>query len=69
MEIEKLQSSILTPKTTGYLSAVSLGTSLYSGITKNKTAKKIHKPSAWLALIFTILHVGLIEYYNQKYKK
>lgn len=35
---------------------------------KNKTVRKTHKALAWLSVALTALHVGLIEYYNHKFK-
>ncbi len=67
MKIDKIQSYI-TPKTTGYASAIGLGLSAMSGIYKNKTLKKAHKPLALVTAGLTILHIGLIEYYHYKYK-
>ena len=67
MKIDKIQKYI-TPKTTGYTAATAMGLSVLSGITKNKNMKKIHKPFAWISVISTILHIGLIEFYNYKFK-
>lgn len=68
MKVGNVQSTIITPKTTGYASAVSLGLAVYSGVSKNKTIRKTHKPLAWITAGLTILHIGLTEYYHYKYK-
>lgn len=67
MKVNKLES-IVTPKTTGYVSAAGLGVTVLSGICSNKTVKKAHKPLAWATAGLTLLHIGLIEYYHYKYK-
>ncbi len=67
MKVEKIQS-IVTPKTTGYCAAGSLGFAVLSGVSKNKTFKKLHKPFALVSTFFTLLHIGLIEYYHHKFK-
>ena len=69
MKTEKIQSSILTPKTTGYAALAGMGMTVVSGISKTKTLRKTHKPFAYLTGILSLLHVGLIEYYHYKYKK
>ena len=66
MRTEKIQT-IVTPKTTGYTAAAGMGLSILSGLSKNKNLKKIHKPLAWSSAAVTLLHIGLIEYYNHKY--
>lgn len=60
---------IFTPKTTGYLSLASFGTTILSGFTKNNTLRRIHKTSAYTTLGLTALHVGVTEYYSYKFKK
>ena len=70
MQVDKIQSNrFITPKTTGYASAVCMGTAIVSGISKNRTIRKTHKPSAYIGAILTVLHIGLIEYYHSKFKK
>lgn len=70
MKIHKIDTNrIITPKTTGYAATTTLALSLLSGVTKNRTFRKTHKPLAYLSALFTIMHIGLIEYYHQKYKK
>lgn len=60
--------SVITPKTTGYAAAAAMGLCMYSAVTKNKALKKAHKPLAWTTAIAAVLHTGLIEYYNYKYR-
>lgn len=62
-------SSVITPKTTGYASAVGMGLTLMSGMSQNKIFKKAHKPLAIFSAIAAIIHIGLIEYYNYKFKR
>lgn len=62
-------NSIITPKTTGYAATTALGLAVWSGVSKNKTFRKQHKPLAYLTAILTAIHIGLIEYYHHKYKK
>ena len=40
MEIKRIQSTIITPKTTGYAATASLGLAVLSGVSKNKTFRK-----------------------------
>ena len=67
----KIQSvnKIITPKSTGYAATVGLGLSVWSGISKNKTLRKKHKPLAYITAGLTAIHIGLIEFYHHKYKK
>lgn len=60
--------SYITPKTTGYAAAAALGLAVWSGVSKNKTLRRQHKPFAFAAAAFTALHAGLIEYYHHKHK-
>lgn len=70
MEIRPvIMNKIITPKTTGYATTAGLGLSVWSGISRNKTFRKKHKPLAYTTAVLTALHIGLIEYYNFKYKK
>lgn len=70
MNIQKIDTSkFITPKTTGYAATAGLGLSIISGVTKNKSFRKAHKPIAYLSALFTAIHIGLIEYYHHKYKK
>jgi len=66
MKTEKIQSAIITPKTTGYAAAAGMGLSVLSA--KNKNLKNFHKTSAYVTAGLTFLHIGLIEYYNFKFK-
>ena len=68
MQVSNIHSTFFTPKTTGYISAAGLGLSVWSGLSKNKTITKAHKPLAVITAFFTIMHIGLIEYYNYKFK-
>lgn len=63
------KNSIITPKTTGYGATAGLGLSIASGISKNKSFRKAHKPLAYFSAVMTLIHIGLIEYYHHKYKK
>lgn len=62
-----ISNKILTLKTTGYAAAAALGLSVASGISKNKTFRKTHKPFAYTAGILTLLHIALAEYKKYKY--
>ena len=50
------------------LAAAGIGLTILSGISKNKTFKKTHKPLSIFSALATILHIGLIEYYHYKYR-
>ncbi len=63
------KNSIFTPKTTGYAATAGLTAAVLSGVSRNKTFRKAHKPLACLTAILTAVHIGLIEYYHHKYKK
>ena len=67
MKIEKIQQYI-TPKSTGYSATAGLCLTVTSGMSKNKTIRKTHKPFAWITAGLTALHIGLIEYYNYKFR-
>ncbi len=70
MKVDSVKkNSIITPKTTGYAATVGLGASVWSGISRNKTFRKQHKPLAYITAFLTAAHIGLIEYYHHKYKK
>ena len=68
MNVNKIQSTLITPKTTGYAATTSLGLAVLSGASKNKKFRNTHKPFAILTAILTALHIGLIEYYHHKYR-
>lgn len=63
------RNSIITPKSTGYAATTALGLAVWSGVSKNKTFRKQHKPLAYITAALTAIHIGLIEYYHHKYKK
>ncbi len=67
MKINSIQQ-VITPKTTGYAATAGVGISIYSGISKNKNIKKFHKPLAYITTVLIALHIGLIEYYHNKFK-
>ena len=69
MQIDKIQSQIITPKTTGYASVVCLGNAVLSGISKNKAYQKTHKSSAYIGAAITAVHIAQIEYHHYKFKK
>ena len=70
MKVEKIfNNSIITPKTTGYTAATGLCLSVLSGVCKNKTVKKAHKPLAWMTAAATLFHIAQTEYLGHKYKK
>lgn len=68
MKVQPVKQTIFTPKTTGYASAAAMGWCVLSAVSKNKTFKKSHKPSAFAAMLLTVFHIALIEYYNYKYR-
>ena len=63
MQVKK----IITPKVTGYASAAGIGLTIVSGLSKNKSVRKAHKPLGWISAGLTLVHIGLIEYYHFKY--
>lgn len=65
----KKHHSIITPRTTGYAATVGLGAAILSGVSKNKSLRKAHKPLAYITALLTAAHIGLIEYLRHKYKK
>lgn len=69
MQVDKiLCNQYINPKTTGYAAAASLGAAVLSGISKNKAARKQHKPLAYLTAVLTTAHIGLTEYYHSRRK-
>ncbi len=68
MKVNSIQSTIITPKSTGYAAAGGLGLTVISGMSKNKYIRKAHKPLAIFSVLSAILHIGLIEYYHYKFK-
>ena len=70
MQVSSVKSNrILTPKTTGYTATAGLAWSIYSGVSKNKSIRKTHKPAAYISAALTALHIGLIEYNHYKWKR
>ena len=63
------QNKYITPKTTGYAATTGIAWSIYSGISKNKSVRKTHKPVAYLSAVLTAIHIALIEYNHYKYKQ
>ena len=68
MKTECIHSAIFTPQKTGYTALACMGLTVVSGFSKNKIIKKTHTPLSVLTIIFTALHVGILEYYNYKFK-
>lgn len=68
MQVSKV-NSIITPRTTGYAATAGLAFSVWSGLSKNKSIRKTHKPVVYITAALTALHIALIEYYRHKYKK
>lgn len=62
-------NQIVTPKSTGYSATLALGMATLSGVSKNKSFRKMHKPLAYISAVLTALHIALIEYYHHSYKK
>ncbi len=70
MKISSINSNkIITPKSTGYAATAVLGIATLSGLSKNKSFRKAHKPLAYLTVALTTVHIALIEYYHHKFKK
>lgn len=63
------QNKYITPKTTGYAATTGIVWSIYSGISKNKSVRKTHKPVAYISAVLTAAHIALIEYNHYKYKQ
>jgi len=62
------ENKIITPKTTGYTALAAVGLTAASRISKNKNLHKAHKPISCAAILLTVLHASLIEYYHHKFK-
>ena len=62
-------NQIITPKSTGYSATLALGMATLSGISKNRSFRKVHKPLAYISVALTAIHIALIEYYHHFYKK
>ena len=69
MKVNSVRNNYLTPKTTGYTATATLGLAVASGVSKNKSFRKTHKPFAYISALLTAAHIALIEYYHHKYKK
>jgi hypothetical protein len=65
----KGSSNIFTPKNTGYVAAGTILATSVRALSKNKTVTKTHKALGIISVIATVLHVGVIEYLHNKYKK
>lgn len=62
-------NQFVTPKSTGYSATIALCMTTLSGVSKNKSFRKMHKPLAYVSVILTAIHIALIEYYHHSYKK
>ena len=69
MKITPIDNKFVTSKSTGYAAAVCICLTAISGASKNKAIYRTHKPLALITGIITAIHIGLIEYYNKKYKQ
>ena len=70
MEVSPIIANrLVTPKTTGYAATAGIVLAAASGLTGNKTLRRIHKPSSFLSILLIALHIGLIEYNNYKWSK
>ena len=68
MKTEKIQSYI-TPKTTGYASAIGLGVTVLSGTKSCSCMKKAHKPFGIFTALAAVIHIAQIEWLHYKFKK
>jgi len=60
---------ILRAGNTGYAALISLGLTTVTPFIKNKSAKKMHKPLAFITTCLTLLHVGTVIHNKLKWKK
>jgi hypothetical protein len=69
--VQKIEysNSIFTPKNTGYVAAGAILATSFRALSKNTTVTKTHKILGIISVIATVLHVGVIEYLRNKYKK
>ena len=67
--VQNYKKPKLTPKNTGYMAVGAMALTSLRAFSKSKTVRKTHKVFAWLSVALTALHVGLVEYYNLKFKK
>lgn len=68
MKVDSVQRNYITPKTTGYAATATLGIAVLSGVSKNKSFRKTHKPFAYISAFLTAIHIALIEHYHHKSK-
>jgi homoserine kinase len=68
-ELLGFDKAFLNPKNTGYLAAGSMLITATRYVSSSKPIKKSHKFWGLLTSILTLLHIGLVEYLNHKYKK
>ena len=61
-------NQIVTPKSTGYSATLALGMATLSGVSNNKSFRKMHKSLAYVSAALTTIHIALIEYYHHSYK-
>lgn len=66
---QEYKKPILTPKNTGYLATTAVGLATIRAFSKSKNVRKTHKWLGYLAAVFTLLHIGTVEYLHHKYKK
>ena len=70
MEVNKVSSisSVLNLKNTGYLSLASMAVATASGFSKQKIFRKLHKPSAIVAVLSALTHLMIVLDGRRKYK-
>lgn len=70
MKIAAIQNKYFNPKVTGYAASGGIALTILSGVSKNRTISKMHKPLAYVSLFLTLVHILLVEYnhyiYNHK---
>lgn len=66
---QEYKKPILTPRNTGFLATGAIGLSTIRAFSNSKNIKKNHKLFGCLTTIFTLLHIGTIEYLRYKYKR
>lgn len=49
--------TLINLRNTGYFATTSIGLTMASGLTKNKTLKKSHKVFAWISVASVLLHI------------
>jgi len=65
----KRNNQILTPKNTGYAAGVAMLAAGLRACSKKKGVVKTHKIIGYIAILLTLLHIGIVEYLHYKYKK